>query len=111
MQEQIRGKKVEKIDIRTSTLVRCGFLSLLKEEFGICIRDSEVALAEHALSCITIFDTWQDFFCKTNWERDNPEAAGQDYLLENRICREIGGKIWYFSHILWEEWPFLEHVK
>jgi len=101
---------VEKIDIKTSTLVRCGFLSLLKEEFGIRIRDNEVMLAEHAFSCITIFDTWQDFFCKTNWAHDNPEVAGQEYLLENRICREIGGKVWYFSRILWEERSLLENT-
>lgn len=47
--------------------------------------------------------TPEEFYEKTNWDRDNPEQSSFQYLEENKICRRIQGKIWYFSRIRWEE--------
>lgn len=54
---------------------------------------------ELAKNCIEIYESEQEFYEYTNWKKDNPEIANFAYLKEERICRQIDGKIWYFSGI------------
>jgi len=91
------------LDIQNNTLVRQGFLELLEQEFGVYIREDDMERIELAKQCIEIYANPEDFFQSTGWAKDNPEFSDFQYLLENRICRQIEGKIWYFSRIQFEE--------
>ncbi|MCD8073668.1 MAG: hypothetical protein LUF27_01290 [Lachnospiraceae bacterium] len=85
-----------------NSLERHLFLTLLRREFGVFLGDDDIEGALAAKNCIRVYDTWQDFYDTTGWERDNPECADPEYLTARRICREIHGKVWYFSWIEWE---------
>ncbi|MCD7884728.1 MAG: hypothetical protein LUI87_13645 [Lachnospiraceae bacterium] len=90
------------MDMWENTLERYLFLALMQKEFGIAIDKDDLEQAAALRNCIHIYDTWQVFYGATGWERDNPELAYPEYLITNRICREIHGKIWHFSWIDWE---------
>ena len=62
--------------------------------------EEKIALAKQ---CVEIYDTPEEFYEKTKWDKDNPEQSSFQYLEENKICRKIQEKIWYFSRIRWEE--------
>lgn len=87
------------IDLRENSLVRYGFQCLLEKEFGIFLREDEIAKLELARDSIEIYDTVQEFYEKTGWKKDNPEIADLAYLQQERICRLLDGKVWYFSSI------------
>lgn len=86
-----------------NALVRYAFLRLVQREFGVYIDNDDLLSARILLDSIEVYDSWQDFYASTSWEKDNPEIAAADYLTEQKICREIGGHIWYLSRIKWEE--------
>lgn len=44
----------------------------------------------------------EEFLERTGWGRDNPECMTEEYLTENRICRWINGRFFYFSSIMYE---------
>ncbi len=94
---------VPTIEIRENSLIRYSFKRMLEREFDLSIPEDDVSRLELAKSCIEIYETEQEFYEKTGWKRDNPEAAGFPYLKEQRICRKIEGKIWYFSELRYEE--------
>lgn len=87
------------IDIKTNSLVRYSFKRLLEREFDISITEDDIERLELAKNSIEIYETEQEFFEKTGWKWDNPEAAEFQYLQRERICRRINGKVWYFSRI------------
>jgi len=91
-----------KTEILDSTLVRCALAALLENEFEIRIQADDRTRMEAAFHSLQIFDTWQDFYKETGWERDNPEESSVGYLTGQRICRGIGGRVWYFSRLEWE---------
>ena len=91
------------MNMEKNALVKYTFLKLLLREFGIYVRETEVEKADLAKQCVEIYDTPEEFYEKTNWDKDNPEQRSFQYLEENQICRRIQGKIWYFSRIRWEE--------
>lgn len=90
------------LDIINNPLVRYSFLRTIRNEFGIHIPDDDVESAVRMGGCIQIFDNWEAFYEETGWERDNPECAGKEYLIKQKICREITGKVWYFSRVMWD---------
>lgn len=91
------------LDISDSVLGRDVFAKLLEQEFHIHIHPDNSGQIRAALDCLQVFDSWKEFYEKTGWKRDNPEEAYSQYLIENRICRVICGRIWYFSRLVWEE--------
>ncbi len=86
-----------------SILVKYTFLELLERQFGIQIREDEADKIELAKQSIEIYDSVEEFYEATGWQRDNPEESGREYLLEHRILSEIQGKLWYFSRIWYED--------
>ncbi len=94
--------KTWSLDIINNSLVRYSFLRVIRYEFGIHISDDDIENARRAQDCIQIFDTWEDFYETTGWKRDNPECADKEYLENQKICREIGERIWHFSYIMWD---------
>ena len=76
---------------------------MLLREFGIYVRETEVEKADLAKQCVEIYDTPEEFYEKTNWDKRQSRAeqfpvfGGESNLPENP------GKIWYFSRIRWEE--------
>ena len=89
--------------VTENTLVKCTFLELLERKFGIQIHEQETDKIEMARKSIEIYESVEEFYEATGWQRDNPEAAGKEYLLEHRILAEIQGKMWYFSRIRHED--------
>ena len=87
------------VEIKENSLVRYGFKRLLEREFDLYLHEDDVEKLELAKSCIEIYESEQEFFEHTGWKKDNPEIADFTYLIEERICRMIDGKIWYFSGI------------
>lgn len=91
------------MNMEENALVKYTFLKLLLKEFDIHIKEAEEEKIALAKQCVEIYDTPEEFYEKTNWDKDNPEQSSFQYLEENKICRKIQGKIWYFSRIRWEE--------
>lgn len=85
--------------IKENSMVRYGFKILLMREFGISIHETEIQKLMLAADCIEIYVSMEDFLERSGWRRDNPELCEESYLVENRICRYIQGKVWYFSRI------------
>lgn len=100
----MEGIGMQKEDIFDLTLIRCGFVRLMRQEFAVYIGEEEREKIEQAWKYIQIFDTWEAFLEETGWAKDNPELCRREYLKQNHICREIHGKVCYFSHDQWEEW-------
>lgn len=88
--------------IKENSMVRYGFKILLMREFDIHINETDVGRLIAAAGCIEIYDSIEEFLNKSAWKKDNPELCTQEYLLKNRICRYIQGKVWYFSRIRFE---------
>lgn len=88
--------------IKENSMVRYGFKILLMREFGITIRETETQKLMQAADCIEIYVSMEDFLERSGWRRDNPELCEESYLVENRICRYIQGKVWYFSRLRFE---------
>lgn len=80
-------------------MVRYGFRYLLEQEFGLNVHEDDIEKLELAKACLEIYETEQEFFDRTGWKRDNPEISEFQYLQEERICRMVDGKVWYFSRI------------
>lgn len=91
--------QIPTIDIRDNSLVRYGFRYLLEREFDLYVHEDDIEKLELAKTCIEIYETEQEFFDKTGWKRDNPEISEFQYLQNERICRMVNGKVWYFSRI------------
>lgn len=91
------------MEVTENSLVRYGFLKILKEEFNIHIKEEELDKIELASRCIFIYDSPEDFYESTGWARDNPDASDFSYLLEQKICSVIQGKVWYFSQLYYED--------
>lgn len=83
-------------------MVRYGFKILLMREFGITIHETETEKLMLAADCIEIYVSMEDFLERSGWRKDNPELCEESYLVENRICRYIQGKVWYFSRLRFE---------
>lgn len=77
------------MNMEKNALVKYTFLKLLLREFGIYVRETEVEKADLAKQCVEIYDTPEEFYEKTNWDKDNPEQSSFQYLEENQICRRI----------------------
>lgn len=88
--------------IKENSMVRYGFKILLMREFDIHINEADVGRLIAAAGCIEIYDSIEEFIEKSNWKRDNPELCKKTYLTDNRICRNIQGKVWYFSRLRFE---------
>lgn len=74
---------------------------IIKTEFLIPVDIMEQKEIEQAVAALEIYDSLEDFLEKTGWGRDNPEYSSEAYLTENRICRWVGGKLVYFSRLVW----------
>ena len=90
----MNGKKAD--------LTENGLRYILKTEFGVTDEEWEMRKAECALEFLEVYDSVEDFLETTGWGKDNPELQSEGYLIENRICRWIEGKFYYFSRLLWE---------
>lgn len=86
-----------------NSLVKYGFIKILELEFGIYLKEHETEKIELAETCIEVYDSVEDFYKATGWQRDNPEEANLEYLLKNRVLVEIQGKMWYFSRIRYQD--------
>lgn len=91
------------MELKENSLVRYGFLRLLRREFGIYIKEEDLERAELAKRCIFIYNSPEAFYESTSWARDNPEMSDFTYLLKQKICRVIDGKVWYFSQLMYED--------
>ena len=86
-----------------NSLVKYGFIKILELEFGIYLKEHETEKIELAETCIEVYDSVEDFYKATGWQRDNPEEAKLEYLLKHRVLVEIQGKMWYFSRIRYQD--------
>ena len=86
-----------------NSLVKYGFIKILELEFGIYLKEHETEKIELAETCIEVYDSVEDFYKATGWQRDNPEEANLEYLLQHRVLVEIQGKMWYFSRIRYQD--------
>lgn len=86
-----------------SLLVKYTFLELLEREFGIELKEKETEKIELAKQSIEIYDSMEEFYEATGWQRDNPNESGREYLLEHKILADIQGRFWYFSRIRYED--------
>ena len=86
-----------------NSLVKYGFIKILELEFGIYLKEHETEKIELAETCIEVYDSVEDFYKATGWQRDNPEVANLVYLLKHRVLVEIQGKMWYFSRIRYQD--------
>lgn len=77
------------MNMEKNALVKYTFLKLLLREFGIYIRETEVEKADLAKQCVEIYDTPEEFYEKTNWDKDQSRAeqfpvfGGESNLPEN----------------------------
>lgn len=90
------------MELKQNSLVRYGFLKLLRQEFGIYIEEGDLERIELAKRCIYIYNNLEEFYASTGWARDNPEQ-NFSYLLENKVCSILDGKIWYFSQLCYAD--------
>lgn len=79
---------------------------ILETEFLIYVDRRNLQELKRAAMALEIFESIEDFMEKTGWNKNNPELQSEKYLTENRICRWIEGKAFYFSRLLWEEYNF-----
>ena len=86
-----------------NSLVKYGFIKILELEFGIYLKEHETEKIELAETCIEVYDSVEDFYKATGWQRDNPVEANLEYLLKHRVLVEIQGKMWYFSRIRYQD--------
>lgn len=100
------------MNMEKNALVKYTFLKLLLREFGIYIRETEVEKADLAKQCVEIYDTPEEFYEKTNWDKDNPEQSSFQYLEENQICRRIQGKnLVFFPYPVGRRFKKVEKLK
>ena len=75
------------MNMEKNALVKYTFLKLLLREFGIYIRETEVEKADLAKQCVEIYDTPEEFYEKTNWDKYRAEQfpvfGGESNLPEN----------------------------
>lgn len=88
-------------DRRRFTLER--MQEILKMEFLIPEDMLDEVGIEQAAAALEIYGSIEEFLEKTGWGRDNPECSSEEYLTENRICRWVNGKLFYFSRLVWEK--------
>ena len=74
-----------------------------KNGIGPPCKEHETEKIELAETCIEVYDSVEDFYKATGWQRDNPEEANLEYLLKHRVLVEIQGKMWYFSRIRYQD--------
>lgn len=86
-----------------NSLVKYGFIKILELKFGIYLKEHETEKIELAETCIEVYDSVEDFYKATGWQRDNPGEANLEYLLKHRVLVEIQGKMWYFSRIRYQD--------
>ena len=55
-----------------NSLVKYGFIKILELEFGIYLKEHETEKIELAETCIEVYDSVEDFYKATGWQRDNP---------------------------------------
>lgn len=89
--------------IGKAELERQELKGLLEQEFFLSTDGWSEEDYQRAEEALTAFESVEAFLISTDWERDNPELGGEDYLTGNRICRWVNGKFFYFSRLLWEE--------
>lgn len=75
---------------------------ILEWEFLIRENWNKEKLAR-AAKALEKYENVEDFLERTGWGRNNPECMTEEYLTENRICRWVGDRFFYFSRILYEE--------
>lgn len=75
---------------------------ILQSEFLLFLEEEGERELLHARAALFVYDDLEDFLNQTGWERDNPEAADENYLTKNRICRWVNGRFFYFSAFIWE---------
>lgn len=75
---------------------------ILEWEFLIQENWNKEKLAR-AAKALEEYENVEDFLARTGWGRNNPECMTEEYLTENRICRWVGNRFFYFSRILYEE--------
>ena len=63
------------MNMEENALVKYTFLKLLLKEFDIHIKETEEDKIALAKQCVEIYDTPEEFYEKTNWDRDNPEQS------------------------------------
>lgn len=78
-------------------------MKLLETEFGIQVSNWTESELSRARKALFFYDSLEEFFKQTRWNLDNPEIVDEAYLISNRICRWVYGRLVYFSRILWEE--------
>ena len=76
-------------------------IALLEHEFMIKETDWDCDRLTWARASIQVYDSVEDFWQQTGWQRDNPKSCTEEYLTSNRICRwetgvlfqtDLGGK-------------------
>ena len=77
-------------------------IALLEREFMIKETAWDYDRLAWARASIQEYESVEDFWQQTGWQRDNPESCTEEYLTGNRICRWVDGKLVYFSRLIWE---------
>lgn len=88
----MNGDGLEITQVRIKEILRTEFLvpeDILKQRS-----------AEDVARALKSYESIEEFLEKTGWVRDNPECSTEEYLIKNRICRWVDGKIMYCSRII-----------
>ena len=89
--------------IYETPMIRLGFATILKTEFGVDIDYTDRNAVLRAANALIPYESVETFLLDTEWDKDNPECSSERYLVEHRICRWIDGRFVYFSKLLWDE--------
>ena len=55
------------------------------KEFDLHIKESEEEKIALAKQCVEIYDTPEEFYEKTNWDKDNPEQSSSVLRREQNL--------------------------
>ncbi|WP_314723559.1 hypothetical protein [Enterocloster bolteae] len=88
--------------IYESPVIRLGFSTVMKREFDVDIDYTDREAVLLAVQALESYNSVEEFFVFTGWDKDNPECCSEEYLVENRICRWLDGKFVYFSRLKWK---------
>ena len=72
------------MNMEENALIKYTFLRLLLKEFDIHIKETEEEKIALAKQCVEIYDTPEEFYEKTKWDKDNPEQSSFCLLYTSR---------------------------
>ena len=86
------------MNMEENALIKYTFLRLLLKEFDIHIKETEEEKIALAKQCVEIYDTPEEFYEKTKWDKDNPEQSSFQYLEENKSVEKFKKNLVLFPY-------------